>query len=239
MGEGEGTCPPEVGAFLIAVGQLQCPNFSDPTDESRAAALCGGTLAVALLLYSMLPYIGIKNRKRRQSHLKASKDRIHASKDFSTPMTLDRIYRQTWEGSLNEGIEAVGAHQAELRKRQSHTTESARYDSGAELLLVKLPDFNDERGWRDFFDSKIYHEKVHREQQSVTKRVSSIITRCDLTPKGSTFTTRSKLRHTKSTPVFVVPSSKKRYETIKDKIDQAATEAAMDEAQTFYEFWQL
>ncbi|TDH71289.1 hypothetical protein CCR75_004669 [Bremia lactucae] len=61
----EDMCPPEIGAFMIAPDLLQCPWRSDATSTSQAAAILGGTLAAALLVYSVLPYLRTSNPMRR------------------------------------------------------------------------------------------------------------------------------------------------------------------------------
>ncbi|EEY65019.1 uncharacterized protein PITG_16474 [Phytophthora infestans T30-4] len=175
----------------------------------------GGTLAAALLVYSLLPYVRSRNRTRQHSRSRTqsqtSEDRLSWSSDqheVTTPTTPNGASRRMWGSLGNDGIEPAGAYRAEVRetKRQTGANGSAVSGSGSELLLAQLPDFNDERGWRDFFDSQIYHNEAQEEQRT--------------------------------TPIPTTPRIA-RYRSIRDRIDRAAMEAAMDEAQTFNEFWQM
>jgi len=96
----------------------------------------------------------------------------------------------------------------------------------------------DERGWRDFFDSQIYHSEPEDEHRSPTKTFSGVKNR-DLTPRTSIAATRSQLQRIKGTAAPAATTRSDRYRTIRERIDRAATEAAIDEAESFNEFWQL
>ncbi|KAG2775339.1 hypothetical protein PC129_g10026 [Phytophthora cactorum] len=240
-------CPPEIGTFAIAAEQLQCPaeeQARDLTSASQVAAMFGGTLAAALLVCSLLPYVRARNRKRRRSRSRSHSQTSQSSdrQEVSTPTTPNGASRRMWGSLDGDGIEPAGAYRAELREkknRQPEATGSAVTGAGSEFLLAKLPDFNDERGWRDFFDSQIYHDEPQEEQRAATKAFSSIKNRFDGTPREPITATHKKLRQTKTTAASPKSPRSARYRTIRDRIDRAAMEAAMDEAQTFNEFWQM
>ncbi|KAG6594265.1 uncharacterized protein IUM83_17865 [Phytophthora cinnamomi] len=236
-------CPPQVGAFAVAE-PFQCQateqDVADSTSASQAAAMLGGTLAAALLVYSLLPYVRSRNRKRCRSrsrtHSQTSNDGLHQQEMPSTPTTPNGASRRMWASLEDDGIEPARAYRDGLRERKT-VNGSAGSDSGSELLLAKLPDFNDERGWRDFFDSQIYHNEPQEEQRAATKTFSNIKNRGDLRLNESIAAKRANLRQAKTT-ASATPRSE-RYKSIRDKIDRAAMEAAVDEAQSFYEFWQM
>ncbi|KAF4130977.1 hypothetical protein GN958_ATG19827 [Phytophthora infestans] len=243
-------CPPDIGTFSVAADQLQCPveeQVLDSTSASQLAAMFGGTLAAALLVYSLLPYVRSRNRTRQHSRSRTqsqtSEDRLSWSSDqheVTTPTTPNGASRRMWGSLGNDGIEPAGAYRAEVRetKRQTGANGSAVSGSGSELLLAQLPDFNDERGWRDFFDSQIYHNEAQEEQRVAKKTFSSNKNRGEIMPREPISTIHSKLRRSKTTPIPTTPRIA-RYRSIRDRIDRAAMEAAMDEAQTFNEFWQM
>ncbi|GMG16217.1 unnamed protein product [Phytophthora fragariaefolia] len=148
-------CPLQVGTFVIAE-QFQCQSTEqESTSASQAAAMLGGTLAAALLVYSLLPYVRSRNRKRRRTrsrtHSQTSEDRLSWSSDQqipSTPTTPNGASRRMWGGLDDDGIEPARAHRDELRERKNRRADangSAVSDTGSELLLAKLPDFNGER----------------------------------------------------------------------------------------------
>ncbi|KAG1697355.1 hypothetical protein DVH05_016637 [Phytophthora capsici] len=264
-------CPPEIGSFVLDPDQFQCPTEEQASvspSASQAAVVFSGTLAAALLVYSLLSHMRARNRKRRRSrsrtHSQSSKERLSWENDQlqvpTTPTTPNGASRRMW-GSLYDGIEPAGAYRDGLREkkpRHQETNGSVVSETGSELLLAKLPDFNgercvyleterinltrmlvlaDERGWRDFFDSQIYHNGPQEEQRAATKTFSDIKSRRDVAPRQM-ITARSKLRQAKSTSAS--PRGRHdRYRTIRDRIDRAAMEAAMDEAQTFNDFWQM
>ncbi|KAG7389875.1 hypothetical protein PHYPSEUDO_009389 [Phytophthora pseudosyringae] len=246
-------CPPEIGAFAIAADQLQChaeEQAPDSTSASQAAAMFGGTLAAALLVYSLLPYVRARNRKRRRSrsrtHSQAGKDRLSRSSGLqegpTTPTTPNGASRRMWGSLDDDGIEPARAFRDELRERkhrQPEATGRAGLDAGSELELAKLPDFNDERGWRDFFDSQIYHNEPQEEQRAATKTFSSIKNRGEVTAREFITATRHNLRQTEATTTSATTPRSGRYRAIRDRIDRAAMEAAIDEAHTFNEFWQM
>ncbi|ETL79831.1 hypothetical protein F442_20260 [Phytophthora nicotianae P10297] len=236
-------CPPEIGAFAVAADHLQCPaeeQVSDSTSANQAAAMFGGTLAAALLVYSLLPYVRGRNRKRRcsrsRTELQTSED-CSDHQEVSTPTTPNGASRRMWS-NLDDGIEPAGTYRAGIRekKRQLDAIGSTNSDAGSELLLAKLPDFNDERGWRDFFDSQIYHNEPEEEQRTATKAFSRVKSHFGMIPREAT---RNNLSRIKSTTTSTTTPRSARYRTIRDRIDRAAMEAAMDEAQTFNEFWQM
>ncbi|KAL3660667.1 hypothetical protein V7S43_014421 [Phytophthora oleae] len=242
-------CPPEIGAFALDPDQLQYQAEEQAlvsTSASQAAVMFSGTLAAALLVYSLLPYVRARNRKRRRSrsrtHSQTSKDRLSWGSDHvdvpTTPTTPNGASRRMWRSLDDDGIEPAGAYRDGLREkknRHQEATGSGVSETGSELLLAKLPDFNDERGWRDFFDSQIYHNEPQEETRAATKTVSSVKSRRDVTPR-ETISARSKLLQAKTTSTS---PRNDRYRTIRDRIDRAAMEAAMDEAQMFNEFWQM
>lgn len=138
--------------------QCQSPeqDAAEPTSVGQAAAMLGGTLAAALLVYSLLPYVRSRNRKRRRSrshsHSQAtSKDRLSWRSDQhevpSTPTTPNGASRCMWGSLDDDGIEPARAYRDGVRERKSRLPEangSAGSDAGSELLLAKLPDFNGE-----------------------------------------------------------------------------------------------
>ncbi|KAH7460794.1 uncharacterized protein KRP23_14500 [Phytophthora ramorum] len=246
------TCPPQIGTFAITQmsEQLQCKvaelEVTDSTSASEAAAMLGGTLAVALLVYSLLPYVRARNRKRRRSRSQSSRERLRScsdEQDFpSTPTTPNGASRRMWGGFDDDGIEPAGAYRDGSRERKGRQPEangSVVSDTGSELLLAKLPDFNDERGWRDFFDSEIYRSEPQEQKRAATNTFSSVKGRRDSAGRESFATKRLKLRQTKMSTTTATTVGGDRYRTIRDRIDRAATEAAIDDAQSFYEFWQM
>ncbi|RQM17565.1 hypothetical protein DD237_003106 [Peronospora effusa] len=241
--EGIEMCLPEIGAFPL-VQQLQCQTeerqqTSDSTSTGQAAAMFGGTLVAAFLMYSLLPYVRARQRKRRCSRSRTTnKDRLSWWSGQiglpTTSTTAAEASRRIW-GSLDGGsIEPAEAYCDGLRKRKSRQHEVVDGndvpDAVSELLMAKLPDFNDERGWRDFFDMQIYHSESQVEQRAVTKIVPNIKSRRDAIAARS-----SKLRQMKSYST----ARGQRYRTIRDRIDRAAMEAAINDAQSFNEFWQM
>jgi hypothetical protein len=154
-------CLPETGTLAL-VEQFQCQTEEQYADElasaSQAAAMLGGTLAAALLVYSLLPYVRARNRKRRRSrsrtHSQTNNDILRRCEDQqqrpSTPTTPNGASRRMWGSLEGDGIEPAGARRDERRERKSRQPEangSAVSDAGSELLLAKLPDFNGERCW--------------------------------------------------------------------------------------------
>ncbi|KAE8893339.1 hypothetical protein PF005_g18126 [Phytophthora fragariae] len=244
-------CPPQVGTFAVAE-QFQCQspeqNVADSTSASQAAAMLGGTLAAALLVYSLLPYVRSRNRKRCRSRSRTHSQTINEGLSWcgdqqeipSTPTTPNGASRRMWGSLDDDGIEPARAYRDGLRERKSRQPEangSAVSDAGSELMLAKLPDFNDERGWRDFFDSQIYHNEPQEEQRAATKPFLSVKTRGDPELIEAVVVKRTDLRQIKTAASAATRSD--RYKSIRDKIDRASMEAAVDEAQSFYEFWQM
>ena len=94
--------------------------------------------------------------------------------------------------------------------------------------------FVDDRGWRDFFDSQIYQIEPQVKQRAATKIVSNIKSR-----KDAIVATRTTLRQMTIVSPAASTARGERYRTIRDRIDRAALEAAIDDAQSFDEFWQM
>ncbi|CAI5740118.1 unnamed protein product [Peronospora destructor] len=245
--EGEEMCFPEIGAFSL-VQQLQWQTEErqqtfDLTSTGQAAAMLGGTLVAAFLMYSLLPYVRARQRKRRCSRSSTTnKDRLSwCSGQLDLPTTTTtptEASRRTWGSLDGDSIGPARAYRDGLRKRKSRQREAANGNAVpcavSELLLAKLPDFNDERGWRYFFDSQIYHSEPQFEQREATKIVSNTKSRRD-----AIVATRTKLHQMKITFTAVSTARGERYRTIRDKIDRAAMEAAVHDAQSFDEFWQM
>ncbi|CAH0516590.1 unnamed protein product [Peronospora belbahrii] len=246
-------CPPEIGAFSL-VEQLQCEKEErqqtcDSTSAGQASALFGGTLVAALLVYSLLPYVRARNRKRHCSRSRTtSEDRLSWLSDQldtpTTPTIANGANLRTWETFDGDKIEPVRAYRDGHRKRNDRHSEAvngnAVSDAVSELLQVKLPDFNDARGWQTFFDSQIYHNELQDKEHAATNCVSNRKSRGGLVPSDSSVVERTNLRETKFTSTTDNNTTRsERYRTIRDRIDRAATEAAIDDAQSFNEFWQM
>lgn len=234
-------CPPNVGTFRIAPSNEQvAANFQESAAlvvaESRAtqaAAVLGGTLAAAVLLYSLLPYMKVvrRRRPRTRSHPQTTREKescLNQHGEVYSPKSPIGMGRR-FSDQFNNGIEPAGAYRDGIREKRSR----APSDNGSELVLATLPDFNDERGWRDFFDSQIYHSEPEKEQGTriVAKSSPIIQRRNSLSQEQAKI---AKLRHAKST----IEAGEERFQSIKERIDRAAMEAAIDDADNFFEFWQ-
>uniref|UniRef100_M4B6B4 Uncharacterized protein n=1 Tax=Hyaloperonospora arabidopsidis (strain Emoy2) TaxID=559515 RepID=M4B6B4_HYAAE len=230
--------------------QLQAVDLAN-TDE--AFAMLGGTLVAALLVYAILPYVRARTSSSRRGQSKAqspmSMDRrrrcSNQSGMLSTSTALNgagRRVRQTLFGDdVGEVESAGGGRDGRRSKGGSRRRDVAGSATGSEPLLAILPAFNDEQGWREFFDAQIYNNGRKEERRAAATIVSAQIASREMhRPKDTVVAAPCiELCSRKVENAAATGTKGERYRTVRDRIRRAATKAAIDDAQMFNEFWQM